>query len=224
MPERIHFLHVGKTGGTALKEALTQFPSMFEVELHQHDFTLAQVPAGEQYFFFLRHPVSRFVSGFNSRLRKGRPRYGVEWSVGEAEAFGRFPTPDALALALFSASSGERQAAWDAMAAIQHVRNSVFDWFGDEVAFEARLDDLLFVGSQPCLNSDFRHLKSILKLPADAALPDDAVVTHRSLPSQANELSERAVGNLRSWYARDVAFYEMAMLLRAKMLECETFA
>ena len=37
------------------------------VHLHRHAVRLRDVPVGEKFFFFVRDPVSRFVSGFHSR-------------------------------------------------------------------------------------------------------------------------------------------------------------
>ena len=103
----VHFLHVGKTGGTAFKHAVRAAPpplSRYVIHLHPHRVVLRDVPEGERFPFFLRDPVTRFVSGFHSRQREGRPRYRTRWSPEERKAFERFPTPDALAL---SADDGE---------------------------------------------------------------------------------------------------------------------
>ena len=50
-----HFLHVGKTGGTAVKEALRNHldSGRYTIKLHRHKTTLADVPKGEKVFFFL---------------------------------------------------------------------------------------------------------------------------------------------------------------------------
>ena len=69
--EPIHLFHIGKTAGTALKQALLDHPSpTYSVLLHGHGVTLADVPAGEKFMFVIRDPLSRFVSGFNGRLRE----------------------------------------------------------------------------------------------------------------------------------------------------------
>jgi len=75
----IHFLHIGKTGGSAIKYALTQYSvsGRYAIYLHSHNFRLRDVPIGESVFFFLRDPISRFKSGFYSRQRQGQPRYFV---------------------------------------------------------------------------------------------------------------------------------------------------
>src|SRR6056297_3418392 len=71
MKKPVHFLHIRKAGGTAIKEALKDIAVKQNVILHPHKTRLKDIPEGEKVFFFLRNPVSRFVSGFNSRLREG---------------------------------------------------------------------------------------------------------------------------------------------------------
>ena len=70
----VHFLHIGKTGGTAIKAALKAYPPAVTLHVHPHRFALADVPRGERVFFFVRDPLSRFVSAFHSRKRRGLPR------------------------------------------------------------------------------------------------------------------------------------------------------
>jgi hypothetical protein len=99
-----HFIHIRKTGGTAIKEALKNAAGLDQstIKLHKHKIRLSDIAAGDKVFlfFFLRDPVSRFVSGFNSRLRQGQPRYNSAWNEAEKRAFGFFPTANSLAEAL----------------------------------------------------------------------------------------------------------------------------
>ncbi len=73
----VHVLHVGKTGGTALKHALIehQETARYRLVFRGHEVGLAGVPVGERFMFLIRDPLSRFVSAFNGRLREDRPRY-----------------------------------------------------------------------------------------------------------------------------------------------------
>ena len=105
--ERPHFLHIGKTGGAAVKHALKPVAAAGHLMLHGHDVRLHDVAPGEQVFFFLRDPLSRFVSAFYSRQREGRPRYVVPWTPDEEAAFGRFRTANELADGLSSTSAAE---------------------------------------------------------------------------------------------------------------------
>ena len=47
----------------------------YEIVLHSHDCELRQIPSGDKVFFTVRDPIDRFVSGFNSRKRRGQPLF-----------------------------------------------------------------------------------------------------------------------------------------------------
>src|SRR6266550_2018742 len=87
-----HFLHTGKTGGTAVKHAIGSLPveARAAIRLHDHGVTLMMVPEEEKVIFTTRDPIDRFLSGFFSRKRGGKPRYNVAWTAGEKAAFTRF--------------------------------------------------------------------------------------------------------------------------------------
>ena len=208
--EPIHLFHIGKTGGTALKQALLDHPSpRFSVLLHGHGVTLADVPAGEKFMFVIRDPLSRFVSAFNGRLREDRPRYHYPWKDGERVAFGLFETPDDLGAALGSKDPDRRGRAEQAMRDIGHVNTPYSFWLGDEAAFRARIPDLFFIAFQDRLADDFELLKRKLSLPEDARLPADPTVAHRTPEGFSQQLGAEARLNLERWYAADIAFVEL---------------
>ena len=205
MPPRadVHLLHIGKTGGTAVRHVLEPWLSACPwLHLHRHPTRLADVPAGESVVFFLRDPLDRFVSGFNSRLRKGRPRYDAEWSPEEATAFAAFPTPDALASALSDPDDAVRARAVAAMRGIRHVRSGYWHWLGSPGLLASRADDVLFIGTQEHLADDAAALGRLLGLDL-APLPDDPVDAHRTPAGVETALGTTARDNLRAWHARD---------------------
>jgi hypothetical protein len=204
----IHFLHIGKTGGTSIKAALAPFQHL--VQLHGHGTRLCDVPVGDRVFFFLRDPVSRFVSAFNSRLRCGRPRYNFPWSREEARAFASFKTPDELGLALSSANPLKRHRGHAAMKAIQHLRSSYWDWLESEQALKQRAADIVFIGQQEHLAADFAVVCERLEI-SQAALPQDEVVMHQTPARFAKTLSDKAAETLKAWYAAD---YEALRICR----------
>ncbi len=210
----VHFLHVGKTGGTAIKAALKAHPPAARLQCHPHHIGLDKIPRGERVFFFVREPLSRFVSAFHSRKRRGLPRYYFEWSKGEAEAFAVFETPDALGSALSSPDRRLRRKARLAMRKIHHVQSSYLDWIGSERALVRRLDDVLLIGLQEELESDFERVKQLLGMPSSASLPTDDRRAHRNPSDLGKRLSAEAEANLRAWYARDIAVYELCKRLR----------
>lgn len=207
----VHFLHLGKTGGSAVKYAIEHCRNphlCYVIYLHSHETTLREVPLGHKFFFFLRDPLSRFVSGFYSRQRQGQPRYFMPWTPGEAAAFARFETPNALALALSSSDPAERQAGEDAMRSILHVKDSYWNWFESRDYFLSRVPDLFFIGYQEQLADDFEVLRNKLFLPC-LTLPQDDVCAHRNPEDVDRKLERAAVANLKRWYKDDFAFVEL---------------
>ena len=173
----VHFVHVGKTGGTAIKRALTNRRLAYwneeradrvpetpfgRIRLHNHDFTMTEVPPGDHVFFCVRDPIARFLSGFYSRLTKGQPRYYFEWTEAEREAFEAFPTPQKLATALASDDAGERGLAQSAMRHIRHL-GFMDKNIGTPRQLRARLGQILFIARQETPSSDWEQLKSVLR-------------------------------------------------------------
>lgn len=224
----LHFLHIGKTGGTALVYALNQhgycvqspqraqanMPDIYDLNthdenspltiyIHPHNEPLRSVPVGKKVFFFLRDPISRCISGFYSRQRQGQPRYNSSWSKGEQQAYEQFSTINELGLALSSKNRDEKALAQKAMRNIQHVRDSYWMWFESEEYFRSRQGDIFFVGFQENLATDFEKLKAKLKLPANVSLPNDVVLAHKNPADVDKKLDQVAQQNLRRWYKDD---------------------
>lgn len=203
---KLYVFHIGKTGGTALNHVLVEYAdrSRYRHVHGGHELTLADVPRGERFMFFIRDPLTRFVSAFNGRLREDRPRYHYPWRDEERVAFALFKTPDQLAVALSSADPVEREQAEQAMRGIGHVNTPYSFWFRDKHAFEARLPDLFFIGFQDRLDADFELLKQRLGLPAEARLPVGTTAAHQSPPGFETDLSPAGRRNLAAWYADDL--------------------
>ena len=207
----VHFLHIGKTGGTAIRYALKDntVTDHFVLRFHGHGFKLHNVPKGQKVVFFLRDPISRFVSGFYSRQRQGRPRIYSPWSDEERIAFSDFETPNELALALSSSDKVIQNKAINAMNSIEHVRSTFYHWFCDDQYLVKRSDDILFTGFQETLEDDFEQLKRILALPDALTLPLDETKAHKNPPNLDRHLDGRAIENLLRWYESDYHFILM---------------
>lgn len=212
---RAHFLHIGKTGGTAVNSALSPLTTSgrYEVVLAGHDVDLRQVPAGEKFFFVLRDPLDRFVSAFNDRQRCSRPRYDFGWTLEEERAYAHFHTADELASAMSSPKETLRAAAYEAMTSIYHVRQSYWHWFHDPEYFVSRRDDLLYVLWLPSLQTSFSRLCRLLRI-RGAVLPTDDVGAHRDPAGSSRSLSTCAVDNLEQWFRPDLEFVQMCARLR----------
>lgn len=203
----IHFIHIGKTGGTAVKYALKEYYryGKFVIIPHSHSFKLSNAPIGEMVMFFLRDPVKRFTSGFYSRQRQGLPRIYSPWTDEEKLAFEYFSDPDQLATSLVSEDQHVREKAYFAMKSIRHVNSHYWDWFGSEDYFLSRSADIFFIGFQESLESDFDKLKLKLGLPETVKLPDDPVIMHKNPVTNA-VLSTEAIQIMKEWYRIDYEF------------------
>ena len=234
MTRKIHFLHIGKTGGSAIKEALKRaikqqdvyantnklkddteldFKSLSgrfdKIVLHGHAKTLKQIPESDWFFFCIRNPISRYMSGFGSRKRQGQPRYNIPWNIKEKRAFKHFKTSNELAEALSSENPKTRRRAKQAMRNIKHVKSSLSRWIINTSYFEKRKNNLLCILEQETLAEDFQNLLQNLEFQAQLSLSSDKAITHQANTEESNApLSDLAITNLRQHYAQDLKIYQ----------------
>jgi hypothetical protein len=215
MPQpTISVLHIGKTGGSALKDGLSSYMRRTEDKrfaLHSHKDTLETIWAVDPrrpVFFTVRDPITRFVSGFNSRLRHGRPRYDVAWTDSEAVAFSRFTSPNALGEAL--SDRERRDVAVAAMSQIQHVNTALIDWLVSPTYLQEHADKAVYIGHQSDLTADEAQICEALGVPAPL-LPKDDIGAHRTPAEMPTRLSDLATANLAHWYALDFAVYDWCL-------------
>jgi len=207
----VHFLHIGKTGGTAIKFALRDAPESgkFRMILHPHRTKLLDIPEGESVAFFLRDPATRFVSAFNSRKRKGAPRFNLKWNPQEEVAFRNFETANDLARALSSQDDDIRDTAWISMGSIPHVAMTYAYWLEAENYLRSRLDDIFFIGFQETLDKDFASFRDKLQLPDRLQLPEGGIDAHRGPQELDVHLDKAALRNIKAWYAADYRIVDL---------------
>lgn len=207
----VHFLHVGKAAGTQVHQVVQQVNQSRhsrKLVVHGHETELRHVPPGQDYFFSTRDPATRFRSGFYSRLRKGQPRLYVEWSDQERLAFERFSHANELAEALFAPGKLGSDAT-AAMRSIRHCSRNLVDWFKfNGHMFEVRPP--VWIVRQEHFAADLDvFLKRIgYEAPAELARSDNKEA-HANNYEGIPDLSEKAMTNLRRWYAQDYAFLEL---------------
>jgi len=216
-----HLLHIAKTGGTALKHALSGIRDGrdgLRLVLHSHKTRLIDIPRGDAVFFCCRDPISRYRSGFMSRQRQGQPRNFIPWSEGEQLAFERFSDSGQLADALGSIDSSVRQEAEIAFGRIGHVNTPLAYWLGSESLLEARRDDIVWIGLQSDLDADFARLVEFLGLPGESALPRDDVTAHRN-PGKVNAtLSPEGQQALLGRFTDDARLFEWCLQHRSRLI------
>lgn len=207
--EIIHFLHVSKTGGTAIKSAIGEQrrTDHYRILITPHPVRLKHIPNNEKFAVVLRDPVRRFVSAFNHRLAEGRPGYDAPWSRQERLAFSWFPDANTLGLALASEDATLRKRAVWAMRNIGLLDTPYTFWLGDLAYLKSRQEDLFFVGFQESLTDDFERFKELAGYPEEVCLPSDGQKANRT-GSNSTALAPTAEAALRDWYAEDYNLYE----------------
>ena len=207
----VNFLHIPKTGGSAVKNAIGNNLStkQYKVHLRGHSCHLKEIPKGDKFFFFLRDPAQRFISAFNHK-KSGKKRWKHKKFAEETAALARFQTANHLAESLSSDCEETKQAAVDAMNCIEHVNTFYLDWFHSQEYFLSRLPDALYIGFQESLDQDFLALMQILKLPNVTHLPArDSLEANQNSDELSTELTQTANENLKVWYADDYDFLRL---------------
>jgi hypothetical protein len=214
---KISFVHIRKAGGSAIKHMLCEDTRF---ELHKHEVILPKIwneDPNRKVFFVVRDPVSRFVSGFNSRLRNGAPARTATWAPEEAEAFELFETPNDLAEALSSGDRWHRGAARIAMHTIPHVKTPLRYWLRRTSLLERQKEQILFIGFLPKLDDEMPILRECLALPESYSLPEDEALAHRAPSTDSTSLSQTGWTNIVNWYAADMPVFEWCLSFREKM-------
>ncbi|MFV0383918.1 hypothetical protein [Paracoccus sp. (in: a-proteobacteria)] len=177
---------------------------------HTHDVYLRDLPQNGRYFFSIRHPISRFYSGFYSRKRKGQPMTYSEWTTYDEHAFGDFEDANDLAEALFQDGPLGVQAT-AAIKSIRHTAQNQVDWFSGCGSFLYVREPVWIIRQEHFADDLGNFLKAagFGHLTNRVTITGDTTRAHASDYSATPPLSDKARENLGVWYAQDIAFYRM---------------
>lgn len=210
-PGRICLLHPGKTGGTYLKSVIRHNKSNWSrpIKLMTHRETVASTlekfgPKRKLAFSF-RDPLERFVSAFHSRLRQGRPTYNRNWSPAEATSFLFFETANDLAEALSSRNERTLSAAYFAFNSILHIKTNYSHHFESPKRLAEEAGNIVACIDVDNFDTDLPAFLTRLGI-KDVSLPE-APRRHAN-PDKAAALSDRAVKNLKTYWAQEFEFFE----------------
>jgi hypothetical protein len=222
--DRFGLLHIGKTGGTAAKTVLKAAKELRvgrRIGLYGHGVGLQDVVdlnMTRKLVFFIREPVSRYVSAFNSRLRRGFPRHGNTWTEREEIAFEHFKTPNQLAESLSADNPELRDHAVDAMTAIKHLKRDYRHYLGSVELLEQEKDRIYLIGATESFDSDFGLLRQLLLVPDDLELPTDDFGAHKTPDGFEKTVSDLGRRNIENYYAVDYEIYRWCVKRREELL------
>ena len=208
---RMHIMHIGKTGGTAMKvpfNFMGEHATVIETKNHRnHGFVLGSGGGGESacYAFTVRDPVSRWVSGFLSNARVGCPDHFHRSRLvyDKAVPFLAFPTPNDLAEALSDPVRGPQALAAASM--IPHCARG-FAYYLPNIEEFVKRKRLPVVLSTSSLRNDTERLWRYVGGDKAGSLPDSNRNHMHRMPdawAQFLKLSQRARCNLEQLLRRD---------------------
>jgi len=206
-PKRLHFLHIGKAAGTQIRYLSKQVNRQqrdWKIVKHAHTKHLRDIPPDAAYFFSIRDPLTRFVSGFYSRKRMGRPRLNHRWNDHEKWVFNTFDHANDLAEALFTEGRPGLDAT-AAMTGVGHLAQNQIDWFESCGALFA-IRPPVWIVRQEHFDDDWATLMRRIGFTGTFATAEDEIRAHRNDYTGIPPLSPLAKRNLAAWYARDIAF------------------
>lgn len=208
--ELVYFMHINKAAGTSVLAAMEQLgmesEHCFVVPL-PHQFGLHKVPFGAKVACFIRHPATRFASGFEHMFKKGYPSYQVEWSAEEEVVFQQFQRFDDLVVATLEG----REDALRAWKHVFHLRLSYAHYFQSLAYLQAHQERLVFVGCLEAMDEDWDRLFQQLYGQAFPMERQNALKTSRTLSDAVRQAIERV-------YPEEFPLYEALMRIRAQQV------
>jgi len=219
---KICFLHIGKTGGTFIKSAIGSRSGSLgsNLVLGGHDLTifnsLEKYGVKRKVAFFFRSPDERFVSGFMSRLRQGRPQYNVPWQTAEAVAFSYFETANDLAEALFCGNDRLESAARFAMNNIFHLKLNYRHFLGssDTLLAEFNRGNIILCCETARIDQNINLIKTRLGARFQSK---EYFEKNGHQPATQKALSEKGLRNLESFWKSEYKIYSTCVHIASEL-------
>ena len=224
--DHVHFIHVPKTGGTAIKWTVNQYEKLLlttgekcKITCHGHKFSIANIPVGENIFFIARDPIDRFVSAFFYCKHKMGPLRALTKKSMAARAVRQltpFDTPNDLAASL-DVNHPKFHLAKTVLERNLHMRH-ISCWYGSKEYFKSRFSDILFIGFTETLDADFNNLKKLLNIPSEITLPQkpkQANKIRNTIRDEHKIIQEPGLTLLKEWYKQDIELVALCKEIRA---------
>lgn len=189
MKDTLHFLHIPKTGGKAVKKTVREMrekgvkSDSYQLTLHDHFTTLPDLPSDESFIFAVRDPVDRFISSFYSLKRTCEKEdcFTPEFR----KLYDLYPEVSDLLSDMFSSSEEKKERSQFAFS--HHLQigelGSYWYWFKDPEYLRNCAGRIFCVLSQDTLQKDFNRLMVQLEIDTPNTLPAWGEYESRTSPS-----------------------------------------
>jgi len=217
---RFVFFHLGKNGGGSVRQYLRPIRRTWVGA--GHDASLDSIAArwpGVPVSFFVRHPVSRFVSGYNN-FRRAVIQNGTKRATNDdIIARSWFHTPNDLAEALASDDERTLSAAHYAMSNLGFLSNPLTDNLHSPEVVDAYAGTIAFIGLFENFNTSVEGLRRTFDLPVELAIPTGDTAAHRSPRRLSTRLSAVGQAAVLDWYRADLVLYEHCREIHLQQME-----
>jgi len=202
------FFHIGKTGGGSVRQFLAPLRHSWAGAGHQFDLEkVSEKWPGAPVVFFVREPLSRFVSGFNN-YRRAAEQKDKRPNTRDIIVYNIFPTANDLAEALTSDDEFTLSAAHWAMSRLGFIARHLTANLGSPDNVDRHRDHIAFIGNFEDFVNSVEAMRAVLHLPPYLELPDDDRKAHRAPAKLPTYLSDTARAVLTDWYRADIELYE----------------
>lgn len=203
------FFHLGKTGGGSVRQLLRPIRSQWAGVGHHG--TLDEIHERwpeAPIVFFVRDPVTRFVSGFNNfRRAVVHKSTGKLPSRIELVAYTLFATANDLAEGLVSDDEHTRSAAEWAINSMGFLSNHLTNNLQSAATVDRHRPHLALIGLFERFDVSISAMRTALDLPTSLQLPSDEATAHRGLSHLPNRLSPVGHAAVSHWYRADIELY-----------------
>ena len=233
-PQKIAYLHIGKCAGTTLYDYFKDKNDSDITYLHMKRVELNEA-ADYEFVFFIRHPISRFVSAFNhtkrivefdtskldinqlnhensyapKRIKRKMMHGGIAFSKKYDQLTRHFKSANELAESLYCDDSQQRRKAQKLMSLPNEHLFKGIGWYlhnGELIKRFSR--NIKFVGCVETIDQDLQTACTLFKLNGN---PGQLAKKRAGLSNEQNQLSSTAIQNLRRWY-RDSDYKAIQLL------------
>jgi len=242
-PQKIAYLHIGKCAGTTLYDYFKDKNDSDISYLHMKRVELNEA-ADYEFVFFIRHPISRFVSAFNhtkrivefdtskldinqlnhdnsyapKRIKRKMMRGGIAFSKKYDQLTRHFKSANELAESLYCDDSQQRRKAQKLMSLPNEHLFKGIGWYlhnGELIKRFSR--NIKFVGCVETIDQDLQTACTLFKLNGN---PGQLAKKRAGLSNEQNQLSSTAIQNLQRWY-RDTDYQAIQLLHEHGLIQRE---
>lgn len=205
------FFHIGKTGGGSVRTFLLPVRDRWAGAGHQENLSsISQKWPGVPMTFFVRDPITWFVSAFNNFRRAvvQKPEGKLPSQI-DLTTYHLFPTPNDLAEGLASTDERILSAARWAMSSHGFLKRPLAtNLGGGPEVVDRHLSTIPLICVFEEFDRSIEAMRVVFNLPSHLKVPKEDDTVHKGLshlPKKLSDVGRRAVAE---WYRDDIAVYE----------------